>query len=1283
LLALAASAAAAQDSLTATPVLADGAPVYSAQLLCSTTVTPAVAGSSVRFTNTVTFKLDGVPLGKAPVDATGVSTMSIVFTTVGIHSVRASYDGDSNYNTSSSGDLMVTVVKADTSVTMAANPPQANQMVAIRAAPAVVSPASVATGGKVAGSVDFLNGTTAIAGCTGVALQSGVAICNTSFSQLGSYVINTKYNGDANTNPSTGTLSLTIGKALAGMYLAFAPDAPTYGSPVMLNALLTPAAGVAAPTGTVAFSEGAVPLGSSTVGSDSRASVVVPTLTAGVHTITAAYSGDASYQPSVSAPLALTVAKAPTSLAVTASAAQVNQTVVLKATVTPPSAGTVTMTNGNASICTDVPVDKGVATCNYKFPALGDYAISAAYTGDANTANSTASVKITVGKVSAGIYTAFTPTSPVAGGALTVNALLLGADGVHTPTGSVAFSEGSTTLGTIPVDNDGRASLGLASGLPAGTHNLVAAYSGDGNYVPVSAAPLAIAVGKAATAIALASNPPQLSQPLNLKAAVTVVAPGNAAPGGTVDFTNGGKPIAGCTGVALQSGVAYCNTSLSQLGDYTVAAAYSGDASTAPCSGTLQLGVGKAAPSIYMAFAPNSPVYGAMVTVNALVLGATGMAAPSGTVTFSEGGVARGTFALGSDGRASLVSVALSVGAHSFSAVYNGDTNYATATADPLAVTVGKASTSTVVSAASGAPLSATVSVTPPGAGIPTGSVQFYQAGALIGSAALQQVGSQFTATLASANPAGNLWAVYQGDANFAGSASQTANVNATAQVSLASDHNPVTAGQAVTLTVRVTAAAGAATPGGSVQILCDGAVVGAAPLTSGQATFSFTPTTGTHTIAADYSGDSQYQTATATLTLLVSKTPAAAGLTANVTAPVYGQPVTLNVQMAVPNGASVQFLDGTVTIGSAPATDGVAVLVAPPLAPGSHSLTAKWAGDASTAATITPPLVLSVQKAQTSTALAVAGTNVSAAVSAVAPAAGSPGGTVRFLNAETNASIGNIVVSAGAATLPLPSGVNVVTAVYSGDDNFLTSKFTEIVALEVAGAASYATQSFAPDELVTLFGPNLATTTLTPASAPVATLGGTTVMVTDSAGTKHAADLLYVSPSQVNFVMPSTAALGAASVTVTNGNKIAISTQIQVANVAPGLFTMNATGDGVPAGQILRFHAGGAQEPPQDLAVFDAASNAWLPVSIDLGSATDTVYLVLYGTGIRHRKGAPVCTVGGKQVSVAYAGAQGTYEGLDQINLVLPRSLKGAGVVDLTFAVDGAVSNAVTVAIQ
>ena len=89
--------------------------------------------------------------------------------------------------------------------------------------------------------------------------------------------------------------------------------------------------------------------------------------------------------------------------------------------------------------------------------------------------------------------------------------------------------------------------------------------------------------------------------------------------------------------------------------------------------------------------------------------------------------------------------------------------------------------------------------------------------------------------------------------------------------------------------------------------------------------------------------------------------------------------------------------------------------------------------------------------------------------------------------------------------------------------------------------------------------------------------------------------------------------------------------------------------------------------------------------IPIDISNSSDRYYLVMFGTGFRGRSSLQQVnvTIGKESVPVLYAGAQGQYEGFDQVNVQLPSSLAGAGVVNIVASADGAQANVVQIEIQ
>lgn len=232
--------------------------------------------------------------------------------------------------------------------------------------------------------------------------------------------------------------------------------------------------------------------------------------------------------------------------------------------------------------------------------------------------------------------------------------------------------------------------------------------------------------------------------------------------------------------------------------------------------------------------------------------------------------------------------------------------------------------------------------------------------------------------------------------------------------------------------------------------------------------------------------------------------------------------------------------------------------------------------------------------------------------------------------------------------------------------------------------AASYKRGVFARESIVALFGTDLSDTTAVADRLPLPTsLGGVTVAVFDNSGRGgRNAQLFAVAPGQVNFLIPPDAFNGPAIVTVYRSGGSSRSENVRIVPVAPGLFTANADGQGVPAAVTLRIR--GSAQTYEPVARFDSASNKFVAAPIDLGPENDQVFLLLFGTAIRNRSSLDKVSVkiGGIDAPVSFAGAQGS-PGLDQINVAIPRSLAGRGEVDVALTVDGRTANRVRINIK
>ncbi|MFN0086256.1 MAG: BACON domain-containing protein [Blastocatellia bacterium] len=273
-----------------------------------------------------------------------------------------------------------------------------------------------------------------------------------------------------------------------------------------------------------------------------------------------------------------------------------------------------------------------------------------------------------------------------------------------------------------------------------------------------------------------------------------------------------------------------------------------------------------------------------------------------------------------------------------------------------------------------------------------------------------------------------------------------------------------------------------------------------------------------------------------------------------------------------------------------------------------------------------------------------------------------------------------------------------------SGAVNFIVAPSTESrprsATITIAGLAHTVTQagiavsvsaaslrgaSLAPESIVSAFGAGLAPSIQLPPGNELPTaLANVVVAVKDSTGVERRSPLFFVSPNQINYQMPPGTANGPASIMITNGADGLFNGVVNISRVAPGLFTANASGQGVAVGNVLRVTADGVQSY-EPLAEWNAAQNRFTARAIDFGNPTHQLYLILFGTGLRHcsAPAAASASLGGVDAPILFAGPQGAFAGLDQINLQIPRALAGRGEIDILISIDGQTANTIRINVK
>ena len=218
--------------------------------------------------------------------------------------------------------------------------------------------------------------------------------------------------------------------------------------------------------------------------------------------------------------------------------------------------------------------------------------------------------------------------------------------------------------------------------------------------------------------------------------------------------------------------------------------------------------------------------------------------------------------------------------------------------------------------------------------------------------------------------------------------------------------------------------------------------------------------------------------------------------------------------------------------------------------------------------------------------------------------------------------------------------------------------------------AASFLAGPLAVGSIATLWGSDLPT-------GPT----GTNVSVADVNGASRPAQVFYASPSQINFLIPAGTAAGAATIKVTSpdGTSASTTASVQIASVSPGIFQLNTTA--LAAAEVVRVNTD--QSHSIEPVYQSDASNNVTPLPINVDPANGAVYLSVFATGLKNAQSVDV-TVGGQAVPVIYHGAQGTHDGLDQVNVgPLSPSLAGRGRVNIVLTADGQTANPVEIFVQ
>ena len=228
-----------------------------------------------------------------------------------------------------------------------------------------------------------------------------------------------------------------------------------------------------------------------------------------------------------------------------------------------------------------------------------------------------------------------------------------------------------------------------------------------------------------------------------------------------------------------------------------------------------------------------------------------------------------------------------------------------------------------------------------------------------------------------------------------------------------------------------------------------------------------------------------------------------------------------------------------------------------------------------------------------------------------------------------------------------------------------------------VVSTASYVSNApLAPGAFASIFGENLATTSIQAGKLPLTTqLAGAQAFI---AG--RLAPIQYASSGQINFLIPFDLAPNSTQqLIVIQGSAYSTPESITIAPAQPAVFTL-----GAGVGAITVVKANGDQFSA-DASHPASAGDTLVIYCAGLGAVTPPVATGSAAPGSPPAKASSTVTVtiGGQPAPVAFAGLTPTYAGLYQVNVTVPSGITAGPNVPVIITAAGLSSPPVTVAIQ
>jgi hypothetical protein len=621
------------------------------------------------------------------------------------------------------------------------------------------------------------------------------------------------------------------------------PAASAHGTAVDVTVKVTPSSSTGTPTGSVAIVAQALngSLGFYTLSNGAVNNGVLKGLPAGTYNVYARYTGDATFAPSTSAPVQVTVSKESTAVA----------------------AATYLLTSS------------GALTASSSFTYGSNIYLSAGVSSPSGVGVPTGAITFTLNNGTANLLPFITQLDP----------------------NGVEIDGTSYNAGAYFDSGIGLAAYNIQSTFPVlspGAYTASVTYAGDSTFTDSKlATPIAFTITKAPATLNLVANTVTITSgaTVGVTASISTLAPGAGGVPATGVMSFVDSTTNTMLGTAtLANGAATFTTTITSFGAHTITATYAGDVNYSAQSGNVMITVGSGVSSVSLAVSPATAQVLRPVTLTATVPGGT-----IGSVSFFDGGTLLGSTVINqTTSVASLTIKSLTAGQHSFSAIYQGSATLpASHSAEvPFTVTPNtpglELSNQQVSPGATVFGLQALLTLSPSnGTGAasipPTGSVQYFDlpstatSAVPLGTATLQYQPGGYATYIAHLDTSAlkpgyhTLSSTYTGDANYAAAASNTQSIAiGITSLNVTSSTSDIGTNLPFTLKAVITPLVATSNPMSGSVTFFDGApgaslVIGTAPVSGAVAILANATlaTTATHTITAVYSGDANFNTST------------------------------------------------------------------------------------------------------------------------------------------------------------------------------------------------------------------------------------------------------------------------------------------------------------------------------------------------------------------------------------------------------------------------------------